>query len=239
MFNINNVINTPVLNDPWKHQIIDNFFSNDQFDKLSTAAKALELAYTGKVVSADDCLSLAEVFEIIGEEVFDIILEANRSLLDNIELITTNFPNHRQFKEYISFPSFHILPPNTPWQAIHDEAEDKTVSIVVYLCPAVSIGTTLYKSNNRDSEFKEVPWRPNTGMLFCGEEGVTWHDFCSKENPRVTLNFFLRTIKDRKLVEQENNYVWEFSNGLKTYIPKTLSKSKLEILTGEELFRTL
>jgi hypothetical protein len=239
MFDIDNLVNSPIFNNPWRHQYIENFFRQADFEKVKIAATKLEHFYKDKLITADNCLSLAEVYDTVDEEVFDIILEANRKLLDNIELIVKNFPNHNKFKQYISFPSFHILPPNSDWQKIHDESSDKTVSIVVYLSPEISIGTTLYKENDRNSENKEIPWKQNSAMLFCGQKGVTWHDFCSRENPRVTLNFFLRTINDLELEVEENRYVWIFGNGLKTFVPKNIPKEKLKLLTSGVLFRTL
>jgi hypothetical protein len=239
MFNIDNLVSSPILDHPWRHQCIENFFQLSDFEKVKISAMKLEKNYKDKLITADNCLSLAEVYDDIGEEVFDIILEANRKLLDNIESIVKNFPNHNKFKQYISFPSFHILPPNTDWQKIHDESSDKTISVVVYLYPENSVGTTLYKENNRNSNNKEIPWRQNSAMLFCGQSGVTWHDFCSRENPRVTLNFFLRTTNDLELQSESDRYVWTFGNGLKTFVPKNIPKEKLKLLTNGVLFRTL
>lgn len=237
MFDIDNVINSPVLNNPWKHQVIKNFFQKEDFEKIILASQKLEQIYKNEIITADCCLSIAEVYEVIGEEVFDIILEANRILLDNIELIVKNFSSYRKFEKYISFPSFHILPPYTNWQKIHDESSDKTVSIVVYLYPELSTGTTLYKNNDRNSHSKEINWQQNTSMLFCGQKETTWHDFCSRENSRVTLNFFLRTTETTELSDEGSRYSWTFSNGLKTYIPKSLPEDKLKILTSGYLFR--
>jgi hypothetical protein len=239
MFDIDNLVNSPISDAPWRHQCIEDFFQQEDFEKVKIAAIELEKIYKDKLITADNCLSLAEVYDTIGEEVFNIILEANKKLLNNIELIVKNFPNHNKFKDYISLPSFHILPPNSGWQKIHDESSDKTVSVVVYLYPENSIGTTLYEENNRNSNNKEIPWKQNSAMLFCGQQGVTWHDFCSKENPRVTLNFFLRTINDLELQSEEDRYVWTFGNGLKTFIPKRIPKEKLQLLTSGVLFRTL
>jgi hypothetical protein len=239
MFNIDNVIKSPIKFDPWEHQIIKDFFQKKDFEKVIVASKKLEEIYKDKKITASDCLSIAEVYDIIGDEVFDIILEANRSLLENIESIVKNFSSHRRFEEYISFPSFHILPPYTDWQKIHDESSDKTVSVVVYLYPELSVGTTLYKKDNRTSKSKEINWRQNSAMLFCGKEATTWHDFCSRENPRVTLNFFLRTIQTTELFDEGDRYSWTFGNGLKTYVPKSLPKEKLKTLTSGYLFRKL
>ena len=239
MFDIDNLVKSPVSDDPWRHQCIENFFQQTDFDKIKFAAIKLGKIYKDKFITSDNCLSLAEVYDIIGEEVFNIILEANRKILDNVDSIVKNFSNYNKFKQYISFPSFHILPPNSGWQKIHDESSDKTVSIVVYLYPEISVGTTLYKENNRNSKNKEIPWKQNSAMLFCGQSGVTWHDFCSRETPRITLNFFLRTINNLELEESNDRYAWTFGNGLKTFIPKNIPKEKLQLLTSGILFKTL
>jgi hypothetical protein len=239
MFDIESLFNSPILVEPWRHQIIENFFQEEDFKKINLAVIRLETAYKDRLITADECLSIAEVYDIIGEEVFDIISEANRKLLDNIKLITKNFPKHNKFEKYISVPSFHILPPQTPWQKIHDESSDKTVSIVVYLYPKNSVGTTLYKENNRNSKNKEIKWKQNSAMLFCGQAGVTWHDFCSREQPRVTLNFFLRKPQSEKLYNDNDRVYYVFDNGMKTYIPKSLPKSKFKLITGNYFFRNI
>jgi hypothetical protein len=239
MFNIDNLLNSPIIIDPWRHQIIKNFFQEDDFKKINLAAIKLETVYKDRLITADACLGIAEVYDIIGEEVFDIILEANRKLLDNIKLITKNFPKHNKFKKYISVPSFHILPPQTPWQKIHDESLDKTTSIVVYLYPKHSVGTTLYKENNRNSKNKEIEWEQNSAMLFCGQQGVTWHDFCSREHPRITLNFFLRKPYSENFYDDIDRVYYMFDNGMKTYIPKSLPETKFKLITENYFFKNI
>lgn len=235
---IENVLNSPILTDPWLHQIIDSFFDETDFEKIWDASKRLQEAYKDKTITANDCLTLAEVLDVIGDDVFDIVLKTNIEILDHITEITQQYPNHYRHNEYISFPTFHILPPNTDYQKIHDESNDKTISIVVYLYPTNSTGTLLYKSNDRNSLIKEIEWKPNRAMLFCGENNTTWHDFYSREYPRVTLNYFVRTIHSKKLMEEGNKYYWTFGNGMKAYIPKDIPKEKLKILT-ESVFRKI
>lgn len=225
------ILKNDVILEPWKHKIIDNFFEITDFEKISLAANKLHKKYEGQLITADTCLSLAEAYDDIGEDVFNIILDTNKEILENIENIVKPF-SARMYTEYVSLPSFHILPPNSGWQLVHDEALDKTISIVVYLWPDNSVGTAMYKNSSRESLVKEITWKTNTAMLFCGESNVTWHDFGSRENPRVTLNFFIRTFKSQH--EDENNFVWTFGNGLKTLLPKhTLG------LVKEKVFRKL
>jgi hypothetical protein len=224
--------NSTVLESPWRHQIVENFFDN--FECIKQASCILEQKYSDTIVSAENCLSLFEVYDDIGKECFDIISDVNISLLKNLKEIVSPFLNYRKFQEYISIPSFHILPANTQWQKIHDEAEDKTISIVVYLYPENSVGTTLYANNSRDSYHVEILWKQNSAMIFCGEKNVTWHDFRSLDRSRVTLNFFLRSCKNISTSETADNYEIKFDNGLVTYVPKHLPDEVLDILfTGK------
>lgn len=215
--------------DPWAHQIVDNFFEASDFEKISQACLKLHDRYKDQVITADSCLSFAEVYNTIGEEVFNIILKSNRALLDNIE----NYPISRTFDHYVSFPTFHILPPNISPQKVHDEAYDKSISVVVYLYPIVSTGTMLYASKDRSSFVKEVEWKINRAMIFCGKENVTWHDFYSREEPRVTLNFFVRRLTSTEVGEEHGKYFLKGMEGPKTYMPKEL----VNRLTTGILFR--
>jgi hypothetical protein len=239
MFDIDNLINSPIVNDPWDHQIIKNFFGVAEFKTIQNAAINLYNNYQNSTITADNCLSIAQAFDDIGTDAFDIILETNQTILDNLERITKNFPRHRRFKNYISIPTFHILPPNLLLQKVHDEAYDKTASIVVYLYPESSVGTALYRTQSRDSLVKEVEWKSNTAMLFCGEKETTWHDFYTRNNPRVSLNFFLRNLESNELLETETDISWKHLDGPPTLIPKHLPASIISKLTGGILERSL
>jgi hypothetical protein len=235
MFNLN----APVISEPWPHQIIDNFFSPDEFKVIEQTAKQLSSIFSKEIITSDNCLNIAEALAYISEEAATIILKSNRYLLDNISTTISNYPNCRTFKNVISIPTFHILPPNVPPQKVHDEAYDKISSTVVYLYPEFSTGTAMFKSSNRDSFFKEIEWSQNRAMLFCGEKEVTWHDFYSREHSRVTLNYFIRELKSIELLETDDYYYWRDLAGPPTIIPKTLSKEKIELLTTGILYRCL
>jgi hypothetical protein len=76
-------------------------------------------------------------------------------------------------------------------------------------------------------------------MLFCGEKEVTWHDFYSRENSRVTLNYFIRELKSTELIETDTYYYWKDLAGPPTAIPKSLSKEQIELLTTGILYGCL
>jgi hypothetical protein len=46
---IDKIINSPIIDEPWEHKIVDDFFSPEEFVKVSEAAKLLApLAVEGK-----------------------------------------------------------------------------------------------------------------------------------------------------------------------------------------------
>ena len=237
MFDINNFLNSRLEPYPWRHQIIDNFFDEGDFIEVEQSCIRLLSNYEGLAITGHDCLTIAQVYDIIGVTAFDIIMESNRKMLDNFDSIVKNFPNHRRFSKYFCIPTFHILPCNFGPQKIHDEAYDKTSSLVVYLYPESSVGTALFKDNTQDSFVRELEWKQNRAMLFCGEENVTWHDFYSKDNPRVTLNYFIRECKSTELVETKDYFYFSGVDGPKTILPKTLPKNIFNYLTSGVLVK--
>ena len=88
MFNIDNILNSPLLIDPWKHQYIDTFFNQDDFEKIYIDSKKLQNKYKNQKIISNDSLSLAEVADFISNDVFNIIIESNTQILNNIENIT-------------------------------------------------------------------------------------------------------------------------------------------------------
>jgi hypothetical protein len=232
MFDINNFINSKIETHPWRHQIIDNFFDESDFVEIEQCCIELLKHHEGLAITGHDCLNIGQVHQIIGDNAFNIIMESNRKMLDNFDKIVNNFPNHRQFNKYFCIPTFHILPSNFGPQKIHDEAYDKTSSLVVYLYPKSSVGTALFTDNTQESFVSELEWKQNRAMLFCGEKNVTWHDFYSKKNPRVTLNYFIRELKSETLIETEDSFYFKDVDGPKTYLPKTLPEHILKLLTS-------
>jgi hypothetical protein len=232
-------LDTPVIAEPWPHQTIDNFFSFEEFKIIEETAKNLSIIFSKEIITSDNCLNIAEALEYISDEAAAIILKSNRYLLDNISTTISDYPNCRTFKNIISIPTFHILPPNVSPQKVHDEAYDKISSTVVYLYPESSTGTAMFSTSSRNSFVKEIEWKQNRAMLFCGEKDVTWHDFYSKENSRVTLNYFIRELKSMELSETDSYYYWKDLAGPPTFIPKTLSKEKIELLTTGLLYKCL
>jgi len=96
------------------------------------------------------------------------------------------FGYKRKYNDLAKFIHTAATPPNYHHK-IHDEAEFKIMSAIVYIGPEKAPGTTFYI----DGEEQTVGWKPNRLMVFCGETDVTWHDYKSDDNMRFTYNYFL------------------------------------------------
>ena len=100
---------------------------------------------------------------------------------------------------YFSVPRYNFIGSNVD-STIHDEGPNKTMAMVVYLTPEKTFGTKLYKSENPTSFVKEVEWKPNRAFLMCSQPGVTWHSFHSKDQPRMTINFYYEKMENMSYI---------------------------------------
>jgi len=225
------------FDEPWPHHTKSTFFELKDWTVIEQASIRLLDRYQTETLTANNCLNIAQAYDIIGDQAFDIILRENDNILNTIADTHKLYPHARQFTKYISFPSFHILPAGMNNQVIHDEAADKSISVVVYLHPLDSVGTALYRSNTVDSLVKEVPWKPNTALFFAGKSQTTWHDFYTRESPRVTLNYFVRSADTVKVAETANYYYFDGLDGPPHPIPKSLPTGVIEKLISGRLLR--
>jgi len=95
------------------------------------------------------------------------------------------FPRRRKCTSLKKFIHYAVTPANFTHK-VHDEAPFKIMSAVLYLHPEENYGTKLYHND----EIVDVEWKPNRLMVFCGETGVTWHDY-KASTMRYTYNYFL------------------------------------------------
>lgn len=102
-----------------------------------------------------------------------------------IASLLVQFHEHRNYSKIGKFIHYAVTPPNFK-HPVHDEAEFKIMSAIIYLHPKKNHGTTFYL----DGEKIEVEWKPNRLMVFCGKTNVTWHDYES-DAMRYTYNYFL------------------------------------------------
>jgi len=74
---------------------------------------------------------------------------------------------------------------------IHNDTNDKLLSVVIYIAPDINKGTTLY-STKEGLDPKEITWLPNRAFMFSRND-TTWHSYESDEvSSRLTLVYNLR-----------------------------------------------
>lgn len=177
-----------VINDPWPHVIQDNFFD--------------ESLYLGIVKEIEDWVGHQKGKPTKGNRI---------SILGERRFFSKNFPNvgkalrsidfHSYLNKFKTVRDYHnlrtlkriheisILAGGDTYP-IHDEAEYKLMSFVTYISPTQNRGTVLYDQNQKF--VREVEWKPNRTLVFCGIAGKTWHSFdCDPDKYRITINTFL------------------------------------------------
>ena len=155
---------------PWKHDVIDNFFDKDTFWYCINYLESFKKRQNNHTVVKDK--RLLDYFDNIFTE----------------EYIKTNFPNHRPYKYLNSVAEVNICTDEF-YYGLHDEAIYKILSVVVYLAPKYSSGTFLF--NQSQQLKKQITWKPNRAFIFAGKAGTTWHSYGHWENTtRVTINYF-------------------------------------------------
>lgn len=193
--NINRIISSPIITNPWNHKVVDNLFTEESFNIINEAANhLLHLSVHDKTVPIhiDEAISLG-----ISKQAGDLILDTADQILQNlVEIVGPYSLNKLLHGGYFIMPKFGITGRNFQYP-IHDESIFKVLNIVTYLQPTVSVGTRLYSSPSADSLVKQVEWKPNRAAVFFPGHGVTWHNWTGQptDEPRITLNFFVERIE--------------------------------------------
>tara|TARA_B100000035_G_scaffold68160_1_gene55695 strand:- start:1630 stop:2160 length:531 start_codon:yes stop_codon:yes gene_type:complete len=168
-----------IFKEPWSHIVIDDYYPTEVFDRL--------LEYSKKKLK-DNGFGSDGRFRMRFERDPDLDEILKDNLISNE--FFKYFTDHREYNEdcnvYTELSG--IIGPYR--YKLHSEAPNKLMSLVVYLGPEDNRGTRLF---DKDKKFvKEIEWKPNRAMLFCGEDDVTWHDYlCDKGKFRMTINQFI------------------------------------------------
>lgn len=157
--------------DPWEHYVVDQFYDQHLFDDM-----------------------ISEINEICPDEGIHRDLKKfpkTKKFIDSkkwSKAYLQMFSEHREYKKLIVQNELIVLHKNKIFE-IHDEIPNKILSAVTYVYPEMSRGTLLY---NEDKNFvKEVDWKQNRTLFFCGIDNKTWHSYLCDENLRITINTFL------------------------------------------------
>ena len=163
--------------DPWPHFIVDNFFSDRDFENLVSVSKSIyeDILPKEKVIktirSLDDYWS-----NTYGSEALEYLNTLNSE--------KTEYYDRFQ----LELQAVHDGEPSSEF--VHVDRKDKILSIVVYGCPDNHVGTFI---GNTKHSLSPVEWKPNRALIFSRGEN-TWHKFPTTGlGPRVTFNINLYT----------------------------------------------
>ena len=143
MINVDNILSSPVITDPWQHKEVKNVFSRDFFQRLSAEVQQVK----DHIQLGDNGLWMFEAVQLgISQRLIDEIFEANKQFLKiSTQLIKQFDTKNISQIGYCSIPRFNFVKPNYIGE-IHDDGDtkEKTVIMTTYLYPDQSTGTRLY-----------------------------------------------------------------------------------------------
>jgi hypothetical protein len=213
MINVSNILNSPVIEDPWQHKEVKNVFSLDFFQRLSTEVQKIK----NHIQLGDNGLWMFEAVQLgISQSLVDEIFEANKQFLKISAQLIKQF-NTKNISQigYCSIPRFNFVKPNYVGE-IHDDGDtkEKAVIMTTYLYPDQSTGTRLYTDKKESAYHSSTKWESNSALVFAPVTDITWHSFNSGQDERITLGFFFEKIEDMSFINQlsKEKIEWFYNN---------------------------
>jgi hypothetical protein len=193
---IDKVLNSPIINEPWQHQIVDQSLPIDVFKRLETQCEQfLNLDTEGNLK-----FIFPHEFEDYNIDLYEEVHSIGLQILEKAENLTRGlYKNPRWYGGLTVYAHISITPPLPYKFDIHEEGLEKIWSSVTYVTPTKNVGTKMYTAKDENTYVSEAEWKPNSTFIFCGQKGVTWHSYESSEaTNRITLNYFLMSDKRGK-----------------------------------------
>jgi hypothetical protein len=179
---------------PWEHILTENCLDPVIFLKLKTELSLL----FNNISTGNYTFELYDLYlKGFSTDLIDYLIEyTEETILNNYSYMLDKFSFHRKSKNgYICIPEIGVSRENR--YGIHDDTHSnfKAMTFLIYISPENSIGTELYRtSENFLDPHTIATWKPNSGIYFCPKDGVTFHDFFSNNEIRITLNLNLSSV---------------------------------------------
>ena len=193
---IDKVLTSPIINEPWQHQIVDESLPTDVFQRLETQCEQfLNLDTEGNLK-----FIFPHEFNDYNINLYEEVYSIGSQILQKAENLTRGlYVNPRWYGGLTVYAHISITPPLPYKFDIHEEGLEKIWSSVTYVTPTKNVGTKMYTAKDENTYVSEAEWKPNSTFIFCGQKGVTWHSYESSETTnRITLNYFLMSDKRGK-----------------------------------------
>lgn len=223
LINKDAILNSEVFTYPWEHQIIDDILDPQVFEKIRSISKILvdmenirkhSLLAKKFKQSTFGPYNLYQEFDTydlincgIPEDIVELMHDCSQEFLNLTPEIQSRYSNPRVFEEYFVVGRIHMDFPGLP-RDVHDESDRKTISIVIYLDPDENEATSLHTDHTEESVVKLPEWKPNRGLIFCGETGKTWHSYTSIKKLRFVFAIFIEKVDNTNPMVH-----YKFSNG--------------------------
>ena len=168
---------------PWPHIIEDNYFDPTLFNNMKEELVEYVKKHSSHFKAND--VSKIENFKDLGLIYTNECVENSNINEQKLKL----FKEHRKYNKLKTRSEVLVCYGEFSYR-IHDEIENKILSVVTYVKSNSGHGTVLYDQNKNFS--KQVDWQENRTLIFPAITGKTWHNYYSTKNSvRITLNIFL------------------------------------------------
>lgn len=183
---------------PWMHLIEDDFLPSNLLRQLLE----IKLCHVKK-----DSILISK--NSIGK---DLDLKCSNMMPELVSKIHQNcFPRLWSYLQalapkkcsYYDYSVMHIVQTGSEYSfKIHDDIPRKLLSVVVYLSPSQSSGTSIYTTNDKASFSYETLWKVNRALIFSRKKDVTWHSYSGHATgERLTLVYNLMSNATQDAIE--------------------------------------
>lgn len=175
-----------IIDKPWKHEIIDNFLEQEDFDFLSTV----------DILTPEDGgyeLSKNQIFkdgQLNSSYPYDFLKRFEKRYFQKcIDILERHAPDK---VDDVTYMELNVVVTGKTFEfPVHPDSQDKLLSCVIYLQPEENIGTIMYEAEDGDP-VATCEWKQNRCMIFSRDE-ETWHSYKSDgKSERRTLVLNLR-----------------------------------------------
>jgi hypothetical protein len=188
--------------DPWKHIIIDDFLDRETFKWLVDYIKSDKNLFNPEEITSENHQPWYGAESEVYDKLLPFLIKVKDQYQDKLNYTNRHIPN-------VCYPHFQInfCNPNFRFPEIHQDNENKALTVVLYVYPNDSDGTEIYSSFDENSLAKRVEWKPNRALCFVSQRNPefpqTWHNFGNtRKEVRVTINLTLE--KEIDIRSQEN-----------------------------------
>lgn len=178
---------------PWEHLITDTYYKTDLFLNMK---KELDNFVNGIKINNKHLVltQLDEEYNTLFVSYENKIIKSFPNTKKCLESIQINkddlkkFSKCRRYENLILKTNINICLNDVEYP-IHDDVVYKILTNVIYVSPDVAMGTMLYDENK--NFVKEIKWKPNRSLIFPPIDNITWHNYKSTNDYRITINQFL------------------------------------------------